>query len=578
MAIAVVPIAFPYRKTALLYQGRKCPFGVLLMRRVLRAVGMAVPVLLSGCATFHQVHEMQDGAEQSVQTARLPSSPPVVSTVATPYLLGDEVQVSHRIPSLLRQKITLVSSTPLTLQQIAGKISEISGIPVHVEDLSQGSAPGRPGTFLPPLPSQTGSGIGLASGSHSALAIPLNWSGSLSGLLDMVTAKNGVWWNYRDGAIRIFKTETRTFSLPALDWATNSSGSIVASAGANGSSSGSSGGLGGGLGGGISESTGGSSGSSNGNTSTGMTSITNTSKIDVWKNLGKVAQTVAGGGQVVADASTGTITVTGTPPQVRRVRDWVQGLSRQLQRQVAITVHVYNVNLNNEQNYGLNLSGAFQSLAQQYGVTLQGINPPSVSSGGPAPMSLGANILSTATGALGQFQGSSVAVQALSTLGHVTQVFSRSAISLNGEPTPIQVAQQTGYLAESSNTTTANVGTTSGLIPGTVTTGFTAMFLPKIVDGRILLGMNMTISNLVSIQTISSGGSSIQVPTVDSSTFQQSVKLKPGQTLLLTGYSQSQGSTTHNGVGSPYFPLLGGGADASLSKQMIAIVITARIL
>lgn len=104
------------------------------------------------------------------------------------------------------------------------------------------------------------------------------------------------------------------------------------------------------------------------------------------------------------------------------------------------------------------------------------------------------------------------------------------------------------------------------------------MFLPKIVDGRILLGMNMTISNLVGIQTISSGGSSIQVPTVDSSTFQQSVKLKPGQTLLLTGYSQSQGSTTHNGVGSPYFPLLGGGADASLSRQMIAIVITARIL
>ncbi|AIA55734.1 PilN family type IVB pilus formation outer membrane protein [Acidithiobacillus caldus] len=544
------------------------------MRRVLRAVGMAVPVLLSGCATFHQVHEMQDSAEQSVRSARLPSSPPVVSTVTTPYLLGDEVQVRHRVPSLLRQKITLVSSAPLTLRQIAGKITEISGIPVHVEDFSQGSAPGRPGTFLPPLPSQTGSGIGLASGSHSALAIPLNWSGSLSGLLDMVTAKNGVWWNYRNGAIRIFKTETRTFSLPALDWATNSSGSIVASAGADSNSSGSSGSLVGGIG----ESTGGSSGNNNGNTSTGMTSITNTSKIDVWKNLSKVAQTVAGGGQVVVDASTGTVTVTGTPPEVRRVRDWVQGLARQLQRQVAITVHVYNVNLNNEQNYGLNLSGAFQSLGRQYGVTLQGVAPPSVSSGGPAPLSLGANILSSATGALGQWQGSSIAVQALATLGHVTQVFSRSAISLNGEPTPIQVAQQTGYLAESSNTTTANVGTTSGLIPGTVTTGFTAMFLPKIVDGRILLGMNMTISNLVGIQTISSGGSSIQVPTVDSSTFQQSVKLKPGQTLLLTGYSQSQGSTTHNGVGSPYFPLLGGGADASLSRQMIAIVITARIL
>jgi type IVB pilus formation R64 PilN family outer membrane protein len=187
-------------------------------------------------------------------------------------------------------------------------------------------------------------------------------------------------------------------------------------------------------------------------------------------------------------------------------------------------------------------------------------------------------MLSSATGAASQYSGSQVAVQALATLGNVTQVFSRSAMSMNGQPAPIQVAQQTSYLAENSTTSTANVGSTSGLIPGTVTTGFTAMFLPRIDNGRVLLGMNMTISNLVSLDTITSGSESIQVPTVDSSTFQQSVSLKPGQTLLLTGYSQSGDNTTRNGVGSPYMPLLGGGANASTTKQMIAIVITAKIL
>ena len=546
------------------------------------AIAAVILPFMAGCATFHQAHQMNARVEQSVAHYQPPKAPPVVQTVDTPFLLGTAVDVRHAVPAILKQSITLVSANPLTLPEIAGKITQLTGIPVHAEDLSEGTGTTAraSGSMLPPLPSQTGGfslqGVGGQS-RYASHGIPLHWHGSVAGLLDVITAKDGVWWRYRDGAVRIFRTETKTFSIPALAWTTQSSGSIVASAGANAMG----GGMSSGIGGAGSMPTGGSMGAGGasggqGNTSTGTTSIVNTSKIDVWAGLQKIAQTVAGtGAQVEADGATGTITVTGTPPQIQHVREWVHGLTRQMEEQVAITVHVYNVTVNNEQNYGVNLKlgGAFQG----YGVSLQGVAPPTPASG-TQPMSLGANILSGASGALGQWQGSSVAVQALATLGHVTQVFSQSTISLNGQPSPIQVAQQTGYLAESSSTQTANVGATNGLIPGTVTTGFTAMFLPRVIDGKILLGMNMTISNLVSIQTVSSGGNSIQVPNVDSSTFQRSFSLKPGQTVLLTGFSQKGGSTTRNGVGSPYLPLLGGGADASTSKQMIAIVITARIL
>jgi type IVB pilus formation R64 PilN family outer membrane protein len=295
----------------------------------------------------------------------------------------------------------------------------------------------------------------------------------------------------------------------------------------------------------------------------------------VWKYLQKTAQTVAGSdASVMADSSSGTLTVEGTPPQVEQVKQWVTGLTRQLERQVEITVHVYDVQLNNEQNYGLSLNGngangALSSIfGQQNNIGFQGMAPPTPT-GSTGPMTLGAGLANT---------GLSASVQALATMGRVTQVFSRNAVTLNGQPAPIQVAQQTSYLAENSTTNTANVGSTSGLIPGTVTTGFTALFLPKVVHGKVLLGMNMTISNLVKLTTIKSVSESIQVPSVDSSTFQQTASLKPGQTLLLTGYSQNSGNTAHNGVGSPYFPLLGGGANASTTKHMVAIVITARIL
>ncbi|OCX70585.1 PilN family type IVB pilus formation outer membrane protein [Acidithiobacillus thiooxidans] len=548
------------------------------------AVAAAIlPFTLAGCATFHQAHVDQTQAEQSIASYQPPKQPAVVSMVNTPYLMGSVVGVRHRVPAVLKQSITLVSSNPLTIREIGARISQLTGVPVHIDNLmSQKSATGAPG-MLPPLPSTSASvpSFGGASNGASGYAmtgISLNWNGSVAGLLRYITAKDGLWWKYYGGAVHIFYTETRTFSIPALSWVTDSSGSIIAAAGANSSGGSSSTG---GATTGMSAINGGSagiSGSSQSDTSTGTTDIENTSKVNVWGNLEKAAQTVAGGSaRVFADSSTGTLTVTGTPPQVDRVRQWVHSLTRQLSRQVIISVQVYNVQINNEQNYGLNLSGIFNSLGKQYGVSLQGVAPPAPT-GNVSPMSLGASVLSTANGALSQTSGSQVAVQALSTLGNVTQVFSRSAMSMNGQPAPIQVAQQTSYLAENSTTSTANVGATSGLVPGTVTTGFTAMFLPRIDNGRVLLGMNMTISNLVSLDTISSGGNSIQVPTVDSSTFQQSVSLKPGQTLLLTGFSQSGSNVTHNGVGSPYMPLLGGGGDASTSKQMIAIVITARIL
>ncbi len=549
------------------------------MKPVIRyAVAAAVLPFMSGCATFHQAHEMRTRAEQQITQAQLPASPPVVQTVDTPYLLGSMVKVTAPVPAILRQPVTLVTASPMTLGQIAAKISSMTGIPVDAEESERGGAGGAAvssassfsgGALPPPPPALLGQ---LAQTASAPLS--LHYTGPLSGLLDAVAAKEGVWWHFRDGRIVFFRTETKTFSVPALAWNTQAMGSIIASAGANanGGSSGS-----GAMPAMSTAATGGSAGA-NSNTSTGSTSIVNSSSVNVWSGLQKIAQTVAGpGAQVIADAATGSITVTGTPPQVRHMQEWVQGLARQLSRQVAITVHVYDVQVTNEQNYGFNPSVAFNSLGKKYGFTVQGAPMPTPVSG-QTPFSLGASILSSATGALGQWSGTQAAVQALATLGNVSQVFEQSAVTLNGQPAPIQVAQQVGYLASSSSTQTANVGTTNGLTPGTVTTGFTAMFLPRVVDGKILLGMNMTISSLLSIQTVSSGGASIQVPSVSSSTFQQSVSLKPGQTLLLTGFKQNNGQTTHNGVGSPYMPMLGGGADANTKNQMIAIVITARIL
>jgi type IVB pilus formation R64 PilN family outer membrane protein len=253
-------------------------------------------------------------------------------------------------------------------------------------------------------------------------------------------------------------------------------------------------------------------------------------------------------------------------------------MSDNLSKQVAITIQIYDVQLNHEQNYGFTPTLAFENAAKSFGLSVAGASMPAVETSGQTPMSFGASILNTATGAAGEFAGSQAAVQALDTLGDVNQVFSRDIVTLNGQQSPIQVAQQIGYLQSSSTTSTTNAGNTTSLNPGTITAGFTGSITPRIVGGKIYIGMNMTISSLVGIKTITSGGSSIQLPTTDDTVVTQSAALQSGSTLMVTGYQENNGNATHNGVGSPYMPLLGGGGDADITKNLIAIIVTARTL
>ncbi|MDX5929471.1 secretin N-terminal domain-containing protein [Acidiphilium acidophilum] len=527
---------------------------------------------LSGCATFHQAADMNAKAKAEAEGASA-YYPKVVKTTPAPFLMGPPVHIAPPPNPLLLENVTLVTAQPLSIRELAGRITDITGVPVRVTGLSIPSSgldaiPALPAAAsagaLPPPPAALFSAASSDGETVHVPSLALRYHGTLRGLLDTITARAGLSWRLKHGVITLFKIESRTFLIPALPTTTTTESKIVASAGATSSS----GALGLSSGGG---------GGSGGNSSNGNTSITNKSTTDIWKGMEKTAEAVSGGAKVTADASSGTITVTGTPDQVSQVASWVSTLQQTLSKQVAITIHIYNVQLTNEQNYGFNPTLAFQNAAKSFGLSLAGAPAPAVASG-TSTFSFGASILNTAQGSAGEFAGTQAAVQALATLGHVSQVFSQSRVTLNGEPAAIQVAQQTGYLAESQINQAANVGSTTGLIPGTVTTGFTGTVTPRVVGNRILLGMNMTISSLVNLKTVSSGGASIQVPTTTDTVVNQSASLRSGSTLMITGYKEADGNTTNNGVGTPFFTFLGGGGDAQVKKTLIAIVVSARSL
>ena len=492
---------------------------------------------------------------------------PVITSTSASWLAGAPVRIAEPVLPILTQTVGYHPIKPVSMTDLASWITQFTGLVVDIAELQSTSSTtssqvaGAIGGVAPIAPvGAIGATTGVAGSPQQLMqSMYINYSGTLSGLLDVAANKSSAWWKVIDGKVSFYRTETKTFYLPAIARKFTGDNTITTSTG--GSSSGGAGGA-----------------TSSGATSAGGANSTSNYSVDIWADLDKTAKTVGSGAQVSVNQSSSSITVTGTPAQIRHVEDWVRGLSDQMSQQVAISVRVYSIKLTNEDNYNWSPSVIFKAASGVLGYSIKGPQTPLVVSGN-TPFNLGVSLLSNATsGNSTQYSGSQLAFQALSTLGHVVENINQTVVTLNGQPAPIQMATQQGYLASSSTTQTANVGSTSTLIPGTITTGFTAMFLPRIVNGKVILGMTMVNSSSNGFTNISSGGSTIQNPNIDSNTFQQSVSLTPGDALLLTGLQRDNGSANKSGVGSPDNYVLGGGVDNNMGKQVVAIVITAKIL
>jgi type IVB pilus formation R64 PilN family outer membrane protein len=530
---------------------------------------------LSGCATFHQADQISAQATAAA-TAAQHNFPKTVDSTAAPYLLGPAVQLSPPLPPVLTQQVTLIGVHE-PLRFIAAQLSQEAGVPVDVDltaqdggDTSLPMSTSGPSTGgLPPPPAALLNASIAGPRSRSEPYITIHFTGPVDRAADFIADQAGIYWKDDNGTIRFFDQEAKTFIMPALNRQTTSVTEINAS-GITSSNSESASGVTGGAEG---TTTGGTSGGSN----SGGSIITTSSTEDVWKGLEATAKIVAAGAQISADPQTGTLTVVGTPDQVFQVSNWVKSISRTLTETVAVNIQVYNVQLTNEDNYGVNPTIAFENSAKTFGFNVSGVSVPAVQ-GSATPFKFGASILSSATGTAGEFGGTNGAVQALSTLGKVTTIFSREVYTLNGQVSPIQSGLNTGYLQSSGLSQAANVGTTSSLEGGNIPTGFVGTVTPLVDGNNILLSVDVNMSSLISLITETSGEGSIQVPSTSQTIIPTTAAIRNGSSLMITGYQEANESETHNGVGSPYLPLLGGGGDAQVTRNLIAIVVTAEVV
>ncbi len=441
------------------------------------------------------------------------------------------------LPSYLESKdgITLVSNRPISLYEIGDMLNKTTSLGIrYAADLEEEvRAKGE---------ANRDSEATSADGWASPDTMIVSYQGPLSGFLDEVSSRFGVWWKYENKDLYFYKYITKTFVVYSLPSKPSMNVSVGGSAsGAGGSSS---------------------------------ISMSSSITVETWSQFeSTITSMVSSDSKIVVSPSDGTITLTATPTDIKRVAKYINEQNARLSRQVAISVKIMQVSLTDKDNYGLDLAATFKDGMTSIGAT--------------ASKGLSAtDAASTLTwGIIKNNWTANAIVQALSEKNKASLVTSGTVTTLNNKPAPIQVTQKQNYISEMTKTNNGTDGDSYDISVTTdeIETGFTLDVLPRILEhGRMLIMFNMTLSDLLALEQVSFGDQKenqyIQNPKVESRAFTQEVAMTSGESLILTGYEKVTSSTNKTGTGSAENSLLGGEATASKDRSVMVIILTPVVL
>ena len=506
-------------------------------------------IALQGCAAIEEARqsnkEIETGALKMRDAMKNVQEAAVIRTSA-PRLAGDEITVNREEgrPAIFEKNIAYVAYGE-TLPVILSTLSQQTGLQISVQPnirFAEAGAGQSAGSSIPGVP-----GMGMPQQTGES-PFTIEWrAGTLASLLDHIAQRTGTEWRFKGGKVEFFTHETRTFHIYAPPGLKNVSSSISLS-GAGGGGSGSSGGSSGG-------STG---GSGSGGGGSGTVSVSSSATIDPYESIARSIAAILGedevtgsqqagapgqssggnaaGGQtsggsksnhknIIINAELGIITVTARPRVLERVAEFVENINARYARNIAIDVKVYSVDVSKSVDVGFSLQALHERMGK-YSVALGAVNNAIRENRMIFDRQIG-NTQST------------LLFDALSSFGTTTLFRSGQVLAINGQPAPLQLADQVTYLASTQVAAAANASPVTSYTPGTYTVGFTANFLPLILgDNRILLQYQINISEDNGGPT-TIPGSPIQAPRISTQNLQQQAFVRDGQTIVLFAHERN---------------------------------------
>lgn len=296
-------------------------------------------------------------------------------------------------------------------------------------------------------------------------------------------------------------------------------------------------------------------------------------------SIGGAAQKGTEQASFTINRMTGTIMVTATKKELKKVRDYITNLKKVLNRQVLIEARIVEVQLSEGLKYGIDWS--FIDDWQGVGNINIGANKFSsvVDTNGP-------NFQIGVTGV-----NFSSVLLALQKQGDVKTLSNPRVNILNGQTAMLSVGRTTSFISRVETTTTAAEGTvptvTFTVETSSILSGVMFGLVPYInEEGEITLTITPIVSNLVDLEakTIGAGGNMVEIklPTVDLREMSTTVKLLDGQMIIIGGLMDRKEKLQEDKV--PILgdiPILGAAfkrVDKSLQKSELVIMLIPKIL
>lgn len=516
---------------------------------------MAGLFLLAGCALDGRLHEvdehiastrseLEDGYRRFRTAITDIAARREAQQVNRPWVAGRAQPLAREVtlPRALQADVKttlLFADGPLTLPEIARRITAVTSIPVRVR--AEALLPAE--AFMPRLAQEHGS-TAIKATDRVALS---GQAEPLARILDRIGAALDVAWDYRQGGLVFYRTQTRVFNIHALTLNASAEASLGQVA---------------------------DHGSAAGFSSTSRTSL-QSSATDVFDMVRERIEPFLSRAGILAaqPGTTASIVVTDTPEVLEQIAAFIEHENRIMTRRVRLVFEEVTLATHEDAQAGLDWDLIFSSARVAAMASMGGLG---LVEAGVA--SLGLN--------QGPLAGSEAIVAALSQFGKVVRRSSIPVLTLNRRPVTHAVRTTFSYI-DKIDTTALGEGASMALPSVSVsqkeeTVGSVLTLVPDGQDdGRILLSIayDTTVAQPVRTVTFGDRGNALQLQqiTIEGNGTVQQVVLEPGQPVVISGFDrvQEEADSSRPAQG---LPLLFGGRDqARAQQQMTVLIVTAQL-
>lgn len=511
-------------------------------------------ILLSACAVGERMQDMVAVISQARSSAQAQhegfarsvgskEERRAAQVVDKPWLVGRARPLAREItlPPALRANVNttlMFADGAMDLSRLAQRIASATDIPVFV----------APDALLPLEHFAPRLGV-IAKGNAIAAPSIVTLSGGpepLARILDRISARLGVMWQYRNDRIEFYRTETRVFNVRALTLNASAEASL-------------------GLG---------ASTKTEGFVSTSKTVLSSSTQDLLGVVRSRIEPFLSHAGVLVAESGgSSSIVVTDTPAVLQRIGRYLDDENRALTRRVRLVFEELTVAVNDNAEAGLDWNLVFSSAKVAASLAVPGSGLVEAAS-----MSLGVNE--------GSFQGSDAIIKALSQVGRVLRRSRMPVLTLNRRPVTHAVRTTFSYIDKVQTTA---LSTSAGMALPSVsvsqreeTVGSLITLVPDAQDdGQILLSVAYDNTVAQPLKTVTFGDKDnplqLQQITIDGNGTVQQVALQPGQPLVISGFDRSQEETEGRRL-NPGVPIALGGSDRASSQNLTTVmVVTAQV-